>query len=132
MVRHLYLPPPNNSDELDILYDIIDLAKENGVSTALYATEKEIELCGGLDLFLIPESFCDSSSKKIICFAVQTADGVLCYLDSSWHLSDNADAIYRIAEHSSTIILGSHGPADNGESTAKLPPDANIIYPTKK
>ena len=53
-----------------------------------------------------------NSSKKIITLVASTREGLLCYTDASWYLSENADALSALIKSSDALILGAHSRSD--------------------
>ena len=109
MVRSIYLPIPESTDELEIMNDLLLCAKDHGVALKTYKREDNTDI-SGFSFYLLEEDTREGSSKSIISFSLETGNGLLTYADASWHLGDKASSVAHFASLSNALILGSHGP----------------------
>ena len=109
MIRSVYLPLPENTDELEIMNELVLCAREHGVLIKTYKREEAVSV-GEFSLYLFEKDEREGSEKSIISFSVQTDEGLLTYADSSWHLGDAASKVSHFASVSDVLVLGSHGP----------------------
>ncbi len=125
MVRTLYIPQPQNTDDYFRMISILDCARDNGVSVEIYDSGDEINLLLGTDIN-IQMDHSSSSTVPVVLLEVNVGDDKITYLssfDSSNMKSDIMDAI----GSTDYLILGSRGPAlhnnykiQNGEGLKEL------------
>ena len=109
-VRSVYLPSPENTDEIDVMRDIVSSAEENGVTLKLYGDGELFEICQGTEMFKLKNGARDGSDRKTISFSVKTRCGTVTYADLSWQEASTSVEAAAFISASDALVLGKHGP----------------------
>lgn len=107
VIRNLYLPFPENSDEYYILYSLIDVAKKKDVHVVLFDRNKELSLTKEISLTLTSPVYLKRSTHPTFALTVSAFGGHVSYLAESAH---EADLPLTELSDSDYTILGTHGP----------------------
>lgn len=110
VIRNLYLPFPENSDEYYIMYSLIDIAQKKDVSVILFDRNKPLALTEDLRLSLTSPVYLKRSTHPTFALSVSAFNETITYLAESAPEADLVANITPALSASDHIILGTHGP----------------------
>lgn len=107
VIRNLYLPFPENSDEYYILYSLIDVAKKKDVHVVLFDRNKELSLTKEISLTLTSPVYLKRSTHPTFALTVSAFGSHVSYLAESAHETNLLQKEWQAPDYA---ILGTHGP----------------------
>lgn len=106
LMRKIYLPYPNSTEEYDIASDIIESAKEQGVEVELYEYGSQIEILDGSWASVLSAESVGENDHSAISAVFGNRNEILCYINAG---TQRADAFDELVCRSDYVIFGRHG-----------------------
>lgn len=111
VIRNLYLPFPNNSDEYYIMYSLIDVAKTKGVHVILFDRDQVFSPAENMEILLTTPTYLKRSTHPTFALTVSALGKRVTYVAESAHEAPHLlSEIDNTLQESDYIILGTHGP----------------------
>ena len=128
VIRTLYLPFPENSDEYYVMYSLIDAARKKNVDVVLFDRNQELPLADGISLMLTGPDYLKRSTHPTFALAVTAFDSTVTYVAESSHEADIIPSIESHLSASRYIILGTHGPKTKEALSDRLLFGAEYVF----
>ena len=110
VIRALYLPFPENSDEYYTMYSLIDVARKKNVDVILFDRNEPFALTDDITLTLTNPYYLKRSTHPTFALTVSAYDSAVTYVAESAHETDVITYMEQFLSASDYIILGTHGP----------------------
>ena len=111
VIREIYLPFPQNSDEYHLMRSLIDVAGKAGTKVILYDRDEDFSPAENITLNLSNIAYLKRSTHPTFALTVSAFDKRLTYVAESAH---EAEELYTVIEArlqaSDFVIFGTHGP----------------------
>ena len=103
MIRNVYLPMPENEDEINIFNDLVQVLKNMKINRILYDRGSEINAKNGYFISVSNTEYTSRSKHPIFTVLVSNETSSLTYASSAIFETD------AFVDYTSILILGSHG-----------------------
>ena len=110
-LRELWVPRPEQAEEVGYLEDIYERAEDAGVRVTVYERGSDLKLFGQTTLTVLPYDKLPRSVETLNCVTVENRGRRLAYVGSSFWESEYCDTGAEYVSHSDIVIFGTHGPA---------------------
>ena len=109
MVRELWLPYPESTDEYNLMVPLVDLARDCGVDVYVFERGSNIEAFE-FTTIVTENYYIDRSKMPITLVNIASRGGSLTYCGSAFNESDSLSEINNYLKRSDYIIFGAQGP----------------------
>lgn len=123
VIRHLYLPLIDDSESIEVLKEIYDIASEYNTEIIFYSKGEVIKLSSAVSL--VP-CFMENGKEIEVFLKLVGEDDIITYTDEA-----ESPVAFELAADSRYFLLGAHGkPSTSKESPISINGDQIVIFAT--
>ena len=126
-LRELWVPRPEQADEVEYLEDIYRRAEAAGIQITVYDRGSDLKLFGHTSLTVLPYDKLARSVEALNCVTVENRGSRMTYVGSSFCESDHRDQGSGYIKDSEVVIFGDHGPNPKREFFFDISPECDSV-----